>query len=146
VYVDDITGAVEVVSSHAQSKGRLLSQRLNPSGYRCVKMNHKQTPIHSLVAELFHGARPDGLVINHIDGDKLNNRPNNLEYCTIAENIKHAIQHGLHVSCDPTKMPTYKDGRTRDKKEYKSNWYQKNRERILAKAKERYHEQKNTTH
>jgi hypothetical protein len=41
---------------------------------------------HHLVAEQFIGARPDGLVIDHIDRDTLNNRVENLRYITQKEN------------------------------------------------------------
>jgi hypothetical protein len=51
--------------------------------------------VHHLVAEAFIGARPAGLVTNHIDGDKLNNTPANLEYVTAAENERHCVENGL---------------------------------------------------
>lgn len=47
--------------------------------------------IHSLVAAAFIGPRPEGLVINHKDGNRLNNVVENLEYCTYSENYRHAL-------------------------------------------------------
>ena len=49
---------------------------------------------HRLVAELFIGPI-EGFVINHKDGNKLNNNVNNLEICTIKYNIQHAFENGL---------------------------------------------------
>jgi hypothetical protein len=54
--------------------------------------------VHSIVAEVFIGPRPEGLQINHIDGDKKNNDRRNLEYVTPRENIRHSFDTGLHVA------------------------------------------------
>jgi hypothetical protein len=51
----------------------------------------KRIAVAHLVAHHFIGPRPDGLYVNHIDGDKLNNRAENLEYVTQSENLKHAF-------------------------------------------------------
>jgi hypothetical protein len=88
------------------------------------------------------GDLPKGLCVNHKDGNKLNNSPSNLEYITISENVKHSIKMGLHICNTPEKMPTYIDGRTRDKVKYKHDWYVKNRERILLKTKQLYNARK----
>lgn len=56
----------------------------------CLSKNGKQRSrtIHRLVAEAFIGI-PNGLVVNHIDGNKLNNRLSNLEVISRSENEIH---------------------------------------------------------
>ena len=79
--------------------GRLMTPVLLPIGYYAVGPTvagrNRQTYVHALVAEAFLGPRPDGASINHIDGDKTNNRRANLEYVTHAENMGHASRSGL---------------------------------------------------
>lgn len=123
--------SIRIISSSKHAKGRELSVFFSPDGYHKVKMNNKGVMIHHLVAHVVLGPRPEGLVINHKDGIKTNNRPENLEYVTQAENIQHAIDHGLHVASDPTRMPTYKDGRCKDKVSYKRAWRDERRKQGL---------------
>lgn len=47
---------------------------------------------HRLVYETFCGNLVDGLVINHIDGNKLNNHMDNLEQITIQKNQEHSFK------------------------------------------------------
>lgn len=47
--------------------------------------------IHQLVCEAFWGPRPEGYTVDHLDGDRLNNRAENLEWCSRAENIQRHV-------------------------------------------------------
>jgi hypothetical protein len=47
--------------------------------------------VHRLVYESFRGPIPDGLEINHIDGNKKNNSLENLEAVTRKQNLHHAV-------------------------------------------------------
>lgn len=126
------TGTIEIYSDSIKSKGVRLSQWLNSSGYLNTKLKNKHIPVHRIIAKLFLGEPEPGLVVNHKDGNKLNNRIENLEYVTIAENIKHAVASGLHVSGNPENHGNYKDGRATkiNQKEYQRNW-QRNKLGIL---------------
>lgn len=54
----------------------------------------KNGKVHQLVAEAFLGQRPEGYTIDHKDGNRENNRADNLEYVTLNENIERAIASG----------------------------------------------------
>jgi len=53
----------------------------------------KSLYVHKLVAKLFIGERPDGFVIRHLDGNRLNNCVSNLAYGTPRENYDDSIKH-----------------------------------------------------
>ncbi len=99
------------------------------NGYPSFKINNQCIAIHRLVGNRIFGKKP-GYTINHKDGNKHNNAFSNLEYVTIGENTKHAITMGLHITCHPERLHTYKDGRASKYriKEYKHEWYMKNKE------------------
>lgn len=78
------------------STQRVLSPSTSRQGYLRVTLHGKSVAVAKLVALAFLGPRPNGLQINHIDGIKANNRPENLEYCTSSENNKHAFRLGLN--------------------------------------------------
>lgn len=49
--------------------------------------------VHSLVAQAFLGPRPEGMVVDHIDGDKTNNSVTNLHYVTSLENSLNPVTY-----------------------------------------------------
>ena len=58
----------------------------------------KKFLMHRLMMSIFHPVENmENLSINHIDGNKLNNELNNLEWCTIRDNTIHALNTGLFV-------------------------------------------------
>jgi len=69
------------------SKSGYLRVTLYPSG--------KTYNVHRLVAETFLEYW-GGLVVNHKDGDKVNNKLSNLEWVTLSQNCRNAYEKGLN--------------------------------------------------
>ena len=82
------------------SEERLMKVYKNDNtGYKFVQLyknkKSKNKTIHRLVAETFI-PNPDSLCcVNHMDGNKHNNRIDNLEWCTNEYNHRHATETGL---------------------------------------------------
>lgn len=90
-------------------------------GYYVVNLRKNRTshvvPVHILVAKTFIPNPNNMPVINHKDGNKLNNHVSNLEWVTYAENNIHALRMGLRqprgnpimqFRLDGTYVATYK--------------------------------------
>ena len=92
-------GRVKSLGNSKTRKERILKNAKNTTGYLqvnlCKEAKAKATKIHRLVAQAFIGDIPKGMVINHINGIKTDNRVENLEICTCSHNIKEAFRLGL---------------------------------------------------
>jgi hypothetical protein len=79
------------------NKGNLISGK-NENGYNAVYLgkNSKIYKIHRLVAQLFLANPENKKIINHKDGNKLNNKASNLEFVTSSENNQHAMDTHLN--------------------------------------------------
>lgn len=80
-------------------KCKLLTIRLNKKGYSEVRLARKNTRVvHRIVAKSFI-PNPNNLPqVNHIDGNKTNNRIENLEWANNSQNQLHAYKIGLQPS------------------------------------------------
>lgn len=79
--------------------GIIFDKAIGRETYKMVSifLNGKQVSkyFHRLVAEAFIPNPENKPCVNHKDGNKLNNRPDNLEWVTFSENNQHAWDEGL---------------------------------------------------
>jgi len=84
---------------NALKASSLVSVHTASDGYRRVNLrrNGKQGSyhIHRLLLLTFRPTKITNLQVNHIDGDKLNNNFDNLEWCSQVDNLRHAWETGL---------------------------------------------------
>jgi hypothetical protein len=84
------------------NKPHIIKPQKTQDGYLLYSLSNrgKQNYVtaHRIIATTFIENENYKLQVNHIDGDKTNNKVNNLEWCTASENIKHAFNTGLKVA------------------------------------------------
>lgn len=74
--------------------GGFVKPMINNSGYYKLSNSFTKTNcyVHREVAKLFIGEIPEGFIVNHKDGNKLNNSVYNLEIISQRDNRNHALQ------------------------------------------------------
>jgi len=76
---------------------RLLGQHEGTGGYLFVRLykdgKYYNRRVHRLIAETFLD-REDGMVVNHKNSNRRDNRPENLEWVTPSDNVKHSYKEG----------------------------------------------------
>lgn len=87
-------------NKHKEKLYVILKPIISKEGYYRISLSRNNTrknySVHRLVAMAFIENPGDKPFINHIDGVKTNNSIENLEWCTPAENNRHAYTNGLN--------------------------------------------------
>lgn len=89
-------GNIQSLNYNNTNKSHKLAKILTPYGYYRIGLNknknHKNFFIHRLVAEAFIPNPHNYTIVNHIDGNKQNNKVQNLEWCSQSHNILEAYR------------------------------------------------------
>ena len=77
-----------------RAAGEPVGFSVAPSGYAYVYVLGKKYRRSRVIYSLCKGPIPDGYVVDHIDGNRSNDHPDNLRVCTWQENRWNADGHG----------------------------------------------------
>ena len=110
-------------TSNARYPVRVWKSRiLKPKGPRNIRRQdgrvslwkdgeHKDLLVARLVAMAWIGLPEDGMTVNHINGDWEDNRPENLEWVSLAENIQKGFDIGLYQTNEKSVFLVDEDGK-----------------------------------
>ena len=124
IVIDNISTSYYITEDgkcYNDKTGKYLKGQIGKNGYLSYNITlpggkKKRIYAHRAVALAYIKNQENKEQINHIDGDKLNNHVDNLEWVTASENQQHAIENELrkfkHVYCfdkDKNLIAEYKD-------------------------------------
>lgn len=101
-YGSDTLGNIYSFNYHRTGKIGKLSTRISNEGYELVSLHRyrKTFTVHRLIAKQYIANLDNKPCVNHKNGNKLDNRVDNLEWCTYQYNSQHAhddlIKKGKH--------------------------------------------------
>ena len=83
-------------ANHTRKLDEAAGHLCEHGGYWRIKVGKKSHMLHRVIYEMHHGAIPDGMDVDHIDNNRLNNKIENLQLLTRAENVLKGMREGKH--------------------------------------------------
>lgn len=84
---------------YSKIRKKFMTNKITKDGYSRMELYKDKKPkmfnVHRVIAEVFIDNPENKPFVNHIDGNKQNNKFENLEWVTQKENIEHAHRIGL---------------------------------------------------
>lgn len=101
----NVSGYIYIVSSHGRLYNTKTCKLRKPTpdryGYLTYGLwrdgRNKTTLAHRIVAKAFFDDYSESLVVNHIDYNRQNNKIENLNMCTVGENVRHSSSVGRYT-------------------------------------------------
>ncbi len=85
-------GRCFMAGKHTRIKGQPVTMRSDSDGYLTFRALGKVYKASYVIWEKYHGTKvPDGMIIDHIDGMKWNNKIDNLRIATLSQNQQNAF-------------------------------------------------------
>ena len=114
IYKISNEGRVKSFYRCESDKGRIITQKKNTKGYMWVILykngTRKCALVHRLVAEAFIPIIEGCKYVNHKDENPLNNKVENLEWCTASYNVKYSIDR------HPERKTNHANGKRRNRR------------------------------
>lgn len=93
--IDRSENVRRAIDGGAYKRGHIVRSRPDKDGYLLITLSQAGKKVHckmhQLVMRAFVGECPSGMEVNHINGNKADNRVENLEYTTHQRNAQHAV-------------------------------------------------------
>lgn len=86
------------VSRGNRKANAIAGSRCSHSRYYQINSRNGQTLVHRIIWIMFNGDIPEGMVIDHLDGDTFNNKIDNLRCVTISLNSRNQVKSKLNKS------------------------------------------------
>lgn len=90
--VSDLGGVRSVIK-----EPRVLASSIDSKGYPRITLRGRSFRVHQLVCAAFHGPKPEGCEVGHVNGARKDARSSNLRWLTRSENNLDTVRHGRHV-------------------------------------------------
>lgn len=117
-HISDLGRVKRVARAMGAQVGKILRQQFNKrNGYYQIVLTKRSVQdtyyVHRLAAQSFIRKMDDGEDVNHKDGNKKNNRLENLEITSRSKNIIHSLELGLSVSGERSPLSKLKADQVR---------------------------------